>query len=136
MPSNVENSWGNKNSSAAEVTGDVNATIEGISLTNFSKIGSLTNLAPSTKTTIVSQVFVASTLENVAMLSVSGTGYAKYFFAINGVDVDIRRTGPDLNLTFDFTGAPYSLSIGDVVDVRVEHFNVSNQDFDATIYGY
>ena len=134
--SDVENSWGNKSETDAIVTGDVNATIEGISLTNFHKLGSLTNLAPSTKTTIVTQVFILGTLENVAMLSVSGTGYAKYFFAINGIDVDIRRSGPDLNLTYDFTGAPYALLAGDVVDVRVEHFNASNQDFDATIYGY
>ena len=137
MPSNVKEGWGNKSTTDATVEGgDINATIEGISLTNFSKIGSLTSIAPSTKSTIVSQVYILGTLENVAMLSVSGTNYAKYFFAINGVDVDIRRTGPALNLTYDFTGAPYALSSGDVVDVKVEHFNAANQDFDATIYGY
>ena len=135
--SDVENSWGNKHDTDATVEGgDINATIEGISLTNFSKIGSLTSIAASTKSTIVSQVYILGTLENIAMLSVSGTNYAKYFFAINGVDVDIRRTGPSLNLTYDFTGAPYALASGDVVDVKVEHFNPGSQDFDATIYGY
>ena len=110
--------------------------VNGISVTNFSKTGSLTALAPSTKTTIVSQVFSAGVFENVVILSVSATNYAKFFFAINGTDVDVRRTGPDLNLSFDFTGAPFSLTAGDLVDVKVEHFNAGNIDVEATIYGY
>jgi hypothetical protein len=137
MPSNVKEGWGNKSTTDATVEGgDINATIDGISLTNFSKIGSLVSIAPSVKTTIVSQVYILGTFENAVMLAVSGTGYAKYFFAINGVDIDIRRTGPALNLMFDFTGAPYALSVGDVCDIKVEHFNAGNQDFDGTIYGY
>ena len=38
MPTNVAEGWGNKSTTDAEVTGDVNANIEGISLTNFSKV--------------------------------------------------------------------------------------------------
>jgi hypothetical protein len=137
MPSNVKEGWGNKSTTDATVEGgDINATIEGISLTNFNLLASIVNIAPSVKTTIVSQVYVLGTFENVAMLSVSGTGYAKFFFVRNGVDVDIRRTGPNLNLTYDFTGAPYALAVGDICEIKVEHFNAANQDFDGTIYGY
>jgi len=110
--------------------------VQGISIITFNKPGSVAAVAPSVKTTIVSQVYVASTIENVPLISVSGTNYAKWFFAINGSDIDIRRTGPDLNLDFNFTGAPFSLTPGDVVDVKVEHFNAGAEDFEATIYGY
>jgi hypothetical protein len=110
--------------------------VEGISIINFNKIGSITGIAPSTKTTIVSQVFSGGVFENISIVSVSGTNYAKFFLAINGTDVDIRRTGPNLNLVFDYTGSPFALTSGDVVDIKVEHFNAGTEDFDATIYGY
>ena len=119
------------------VTGDVNAVIEGISLTNFNVNAGITNIASATKTTILTQSFILGIFQNLAMISVSGDDYAKFFFTKNGVDIDIRRTGPDRNLTFDFTGAPYKLVLGDVVDIKVEHFNTGTPlDFDATIYGY
>jgi hypothetical protein len=117
-------------------TDPVYVVVEGISIITFNKPGTVTAIAPSTKTTIVSQVYTATTFENVVIISVSGTNYAKYFFSVNGSDKDIRRSGPDLNLTYDFTGAPFALAPGDVVDVKVEHFNAGNEDFEATIYGY
>jgi hypothetical protein len=127
------------------ITGDVNASIdstvpvnvEGISLTKYRKQGAITDLSHSTKTTIVTQSFVAGTFENLVMISCSGEDYAKFYLVINTVDVDVRRTGPDRNLQFDFTGAPLKLAIGDVVEIKVEHFFTGDLlDFDATIYGY
>jgi hypothetical protein len=115
----------------------VSATIEGISLTEYNKVGSVSNVAENTKTTIVSQVYVAGTFENLTLVSVSGEDYAKFFVSINTVDIDIRRSGPDRNVEFTYTGAPYALSPGDVVDIKVEHYNAGQLvDFDATIYGY
>jgi hypothetical protein len=112
-------------------------TIEGISLTEYNKVGSVTNVAATTKTTILTQAFVSGTFENLTMVSVSGEDYAKFFITINAADVDIRRSGPDRNITFDYSGAPYKLVSGDVVDVKVEHFHTGDLlDFDATIYGY
>ena len=110
--------------------------VQGISIITFNKPGSITGIAPSTKTTIVSQVFVADSIENVPLLSASGTNYAKYFFQINAIDIDIRRAAPSYNVEFNFTGAPFSLKGGDIVSIAVEHFNAGNEDFDATIYGY
>jgi len=123
----------------SQISGDVDATatIEGISLTKYSKVGSVTNVADNTKTTIVTQSYVAGTFENLTEVSVSGEDYAKYFVTIGVTDMDIRRTGPDRNLTFDFKGAPYELSPGDIVSIKVEHYNIGDLvDFDATIYGY
>jgi hypothetical protein len=114
----------------------VYVVVEGISIITFRKIGSVTGIAGSTKTTIVSQTYTANTFENVVMVSVSGTNQAKFFFTINGVDVDIRRSAPGYNLQFDFTGSPYALLPGDVVDIKVEHFGGGSEDFEATIYGY
>ena len=123
----------------SQISGDVDATatIEGISLTEYNKVGSVSNVAEATKTTIVSQAYVAGTFENLTLVSVSGEDYAKFFVSINTADIDIRRSGPDRNVTFTYTGAPYALNPGDVVDIKVEHFNAGQLvDFDATIYGY
>lgn len=111
--------------------------VDGISVTNFNTTATATNVAESTKTTILTQAFVDGTFENLVIISVSGEDYAKFFFTLNGSDIDIRRTGPDRNLVYDFTGAPVSLVSGDIIDVKVEHFNVGETpDFEATIYGY
>jgi len=111
--------------------------VDGISVTTFNSPGSVTNVPDTTKTTILTEAFSVGVFENLVMVSVSGEDYAKYFLTLNGVDIDIRRTGPDRNLTFDFTGAPLALVSGDIVDVKVEHFvPASLIDFEATIYGY
>ena len=110
--------------------------VQGISIISYNKTGSLSALAASTKTTIVSDVYLGGTITTVPLVSVSATGYAKYFFQINGSDVDIRRTGPDLNLDFNYTGAPFALTPGDIVSVAVEHFNGGTIDVEGTIYGY
>jgi len=111
--------------------------VQGISITTFNKTGAVANVPDATKTTILTQAFVSGTFEKLVLASVSGEDYAKFYLTINGTDIDIRRTGPDRNLTFDFTGAPLALTTGDVIDIKVEHFNVGDLlDFEATIYGY
>jgi len=122
---------------SGDPTDPLSVIVEGISLTNFETHASVSNVADNTKTTILTQAFVAGTFENLVIISVSGDDYAKYFFTLNGTDIDIRRSGPDRNLQFDFTGAPYELVSGDTVDIKVEHFVIGElYDFDATIYGY
>jgi hypothetical protein len=112
-------------------------TVDGISLTDFNVTGSVTNVAASTKTTILTQAYSAGVFENLTQVSVSGEDYAKFFITLNGSDIDIRRSGPDRNVEFNYTGAPYKLNPLDVVDIKVEHFNTGSLvDFDATIYGY
>ena len=124
-----------------QVTGTIDdpiyVVVKGISVITYNTNGGVLNVPDTTKTTLLSQSYVATTFENLVMVSVSGDDYAKFFLTLNGSDIDIRRTGPDRNLTFDFTGAPLSLSPGDIVDIKVEHFNIGSLvDYEATIYGY
>jgi len=134
--SDVENSWGNKSDTDAVVTGDVNATIEGVSLISFVTGGSAAGVADTTKTTILSATYSAS-FNNIALISCSGQDYAKYYLTLNTVDIDIRRSGPERNVEFDFKSNPLGLSSGDIVDIKVEHFFTGESlDFEATIYGY
>ena len=136
MPSNVEEGWGNRSTTDAEVTGDVNATIEGVALISFAVKGAATNVPATTKTTILSATYSTS-FNNIALISCSGQDYAKYFLTLNATDIDIRRSGPERNLVFDFKSNPLGLQSGDVVDIKVEHFFTGDLlDFEATIYGY
>lgn len=112
-------------------------TVEGIALSSVAATGSVTNIADNTLTTIVTVAFSAGVFENLAIVSVSGDDYAKYYLVLNTVTIDTRRSGPDRNLQFDFTGAPLALVSGDVIDIKVEHFSVGQLlDFDSTVYGY
>ena len=121
MPSNVKEGWGNKSTTDAEVTGDVNATIEGVALISFAVKGTATSVPAATKTTILSATYSAS-FNNIALISCSGQDYAKFYLTLNTADIDIRRSGPQRNLQFDFKSNPVGLSTGDVIDVKVEHF--------------
>lgn len=112
-------------------------TIEGIALITYNLPGSVANVPDATKTTILTVNYTLGTIENIALISCSGEDYAKFYMTVNGVDIDIRRTGPSRNLEFNFTGAPFALNFGDIVDIKVEHFNTGSLvDFDATLYGY
>jgi hypothetical protein len=111
--------------------------VEGISVTTYFFEDSVTGVTPSpTEATILTQAFVAGTFENIVLAEVSGTNYAKYRLKVNGAVIATKRTGPELNLSFDFTGAPFALTTGDSVTITVEHFNVGNIDCDASIFGY
>jgi len=137
MPSNIKEGWGNKSSTDAEVTGDVDATINGIALTTYISPGSVASVTDNTKTTIHTVSFIAGTFENLVIISVSGSTHGKYFFTLNTVDQDVRRTMPSRNLEFDYTGGPIKLVLGDTIDVKVIHYNVGVlEDFEATVYGY
>jgi hypothetical protein len=120
MPSNIEEGWGNKS----------------VALISFSTNGIATNVPASTKTTILTATYSAS-FNNIALISCSGQDYAKFYLVLNTVDIDIRRSGPSSNVEYDFKSNPLGLSTGDVIDIKVEHFNTGQLlDFEATIYGY
>jgi hypothetical protein len=111
-------------------------TISGISLTKFNSTGSASML-DSVVTTIHTQVYVTGSFENLTLVTASGSTNAVYTLFKNTVKFDTRRSLPGRNVTFDFTGAPLELSVGDVIDVKAEHFNSGVvESFDATIYGY
>lgn len=119
-----------------QISGNIHATIEGMALSSYKASGSATNVPSATLTTIMTQPY-SLTFNNISIISVSGQDYAKFFLVINSIVLDTRRSGPDRNLTFDYTSNPLKLSPGDVVDIKVEHyFTGSLLDFEATIYGY
>lgn len=119
----------------SQITGGV--TVNGVSTISFKSAATATSVTASTKTTILTAVFAAGSFTNIALVSVSGQDYAKYYLTLNGSDIDIRRSGPDRNLQFDFKSNPLNLVSGDTVDIKVEHFFTAELlDFEATIYGY
>jgi len=109
--------------------------VQGISVTTFFTEDSIAAAAAPGPNTIVTQAFVATTFENIVLVQGSGTNYAKYLLKVNGAVISTKRSGPDYNIDFDFTGAPYALTIGDVVTVEEEHTS-GTIDFEATIFGY
>jgi len=113
-----------------------NVTVDGVALSSSKATGTANNVPASTLTTILTKTADAS-LTNISIVSVSGEDYAKYTLVINATTIDIRRSGPARNLQFDFTANPLKTNLGDVIDVKVEHFFSGDLlDFDATIYGY
>lgn len=113
-----------------------NVTVDGVALSSSKAIGTASNVPAATLTTILTKV-ADSSLTNISIVSVSGDDYAKYTLVINSITIDIRRSGPDRNLQFDFTANPLKTTLGDVIDIKVEHFFAGDLlDFDATIYGY
>lgn len=135
MPSDVQEGWGNKTSTDAEVTGDVDATIDGIGIITYFNRDSKPGSA-SGETTIVSDVYQAGTFQNFVLGVVSaGDGYAFYRFKKNGVILQELTTGPGYNERFDFIGAPVVLQVGDTISITGEH-NTGSRDYYASIFGY
>lgn len=136
MVTRIRPGWSDIDTSATVTGGEIDTNITGVSLISFVTGGTATSVPATTKTTILTATYSA-TFNNIALISVSGQDYAKFFLTLNTVDIDTRRSGPDRNLEFDFKSNPLGLSSGDVVDIKVEHFFTSDLlDFEATIYGY
>ena len=114
----------------------VYVVVAGRAVTTFFNEDSLTS-APASPTvnTIVTQAYVAGTFENLVLVQVSATNYSKYLLKVNGVVISTKRSGPDYNIDFDFTGAPYELITGDVVTVEAIH-QAGLLDYEATIFEY
>ncbi len=121
------------------VTGEegdpVYVIVEGISITTFFVEDSIAAAAAATLNTIVTQAFVAGTFEKLVLIQASATNYSKYLLKVNGIIVSTKRSGPDYNIDFDFTGAPFELTIGDTVTIEEIHAS-GTLDAEATIFGY
>jgi len=121
---------------SGDITDPLYVIVQGISITTFYKEGSLASaVASPTVNTIVTQAFSLGVFEKLVLVQASATNYAKYFLKVNGAVVSTKRSGPDYNIEFDFTGAPFELITGDVVTVEAEHAT-GTVDYEATIFGY
>jgi len=119
---------------AAFIEGEM--AVRGVSAVTYKGVGTANNVADGVRTTIFS-VVADDLLLNITNVVVSGEAYAKYFLVYNAADLDVRRSGPDRNLEFDFKGSAWELNYGDIIDVQVEHSVTSELlNFGCTVYGY
>lgn len=101
----------------------------------FHKSDTKLTLADNTPGTAVSQSFVASSFEKLVIIRFSGTARALWTLELNGSVIEEFRTEARNGL-WDWRGASFVLTAGDLVAVKVEHFrNGQFEDFRATIYG-
>ncbi len=97
--------------------------------------GTAAAVAATSKTTIVTLV-ASLKVQFITKIVLSGHDYAKFFLTVDSVDESIKRSGPDRTLEWDFTN-PFSIAIGSVVDIKVEHFATGETPtFEATIWGF
>ena len=115
----------------SQVTGDI-ATVD--APVSPSVVGSVTSVGAATLTTVAT--LTANGVNRVTKVSCSGDDYAKFTLFINTALKDTRRSGTDRNTDFTFE-SPLTLTAGDVLDVKVEHYHVGDTlNFEATIYGF
>lgn len=97
-------------------------------------VGSQSGVSDNVLTTLIT--LTANGIDRLVQISCSGTAYAKFQLFINTVLKETRRSGPDRNLYFLYNH-PIELTSGDVVDLKVTHYNVGETaDFEATVYGF
>ena len=108
-------------------------TTDGIPISAVA-VGAKPGISDNILTTITTMV--ANGANRIAMISCSGSAYAKFTVYINTILKETKRSGPERNVVFNYNH-PLTLSVGDVVDIKVEHFNVGLlEDFEATIFGF
>lgn len=106
----------------------VSAGLLPVDIASFSAI---TGVADSIETTIDTYVLVGD--ETIGDIVIGGTDYARFNIYINTVLQFVLRSGParQCNLSLQ---RPLQLLAGDVIDVKVIHFNIGvSADFESTI---
>lgn len=97
--------------------------------------GSITGIASSTLSTIVTYTNTSGSQESVSRVAGSGTVPAIYLLVLNTVTIEEQRSGPDYKVNFAFNG-PLKLDNGDILELKVRHgFATTTRDFQSSIYG-
>ena len=96
----------------------------------------VTSVPGSTETTIVT-LAAAPAGDNhfLTQINASGQVYGKYRVFFNSTLKYVLRGGSDRNAFLLFT-FPVRVPDGEAVDVKVEHFASTTEDFEATITGF
>ena len=97
------------------------------------KFSAITGVADNVETTVASYTTLGE--ETIGDIVTSGTSYARYNIYVNTILQFVIRSGPSrqANLVLN---RPLQLSIGDIVDVKVIHYNTdATDDFETTILG-
>lgn len=108
--------------------------LEEIFLKSISDVlqGSAVLVPSSSETTILTLNALQS--HRVVKISCSGDSYAKYSIYKNTILTETKISAPNYAIDFKFD-YPFVLEIGDILDVKVEHFYAGDQiNFDSTIY--
>lgn len=128
------------NKLAVNPDGSINVVVGGAggSQATVSTFNSVTSVAASVSTTIVTYTVPALKTARLQRLEVSGTNIAQYDVLVNNVLQARRRTyfGAPLNETFDFTAEVdlgFKLNSGDVVKINVIHQRPDLGDFEGRI---
>lgn len=96
-------------------------------------VGSQTSVPASSLTTLAT--YTATQDRKITRISCSGTVYAKFQLFKNTVLIETKRSGPERSIDFVFS-VPVSILNGDIIDVKVTHYNTSlMEDFETTVYG-
>lgn len=108
----------------------VSAGISPVVVLEFSAI---TGVANNIETTIATYALIGD--ETIGNIVCGGTSYARYNIYINTILQFVVRSGPMRQANLDLN-RPLQLSTGDVIDVKVIHYNTdATDDFEATILG-
>lgn len=92
---------------------------------------SITGVADSIETTIDSYTLTGD--ETIGDIVMGGTDYARFNIYVNTVLQFVLRSGPTRQCNLSLQ-RPLELLAGDVVDVKVIHYNTGiNADFESTI---
>jgi len=93
----------------------------------------ITGVANSIETTIATYTTVGN--ETISDILISGTSYARFNVYLNTVLRFVIRSGPSRQANLSIQ-RPLQLGVGDVIDVKVIHYNTdATDDFEATILG-
>lgn len=93
----------------------------------------ITGVADSIETTIVSYTALGD--ETVSDILIGGTSYARFNVYLNTVLSFVIRSGPSRQANLSIQ-RPLQLTTGDVIDVKVIHYNTdATDDFEATVLG-
>ena len=105
----------------------------GISPVDVLVFGSQSAVPDTTETTVAS--YTALGEETIGDIMMGGTSYARFNIYLNTVLSFVVRSGPQRHIDLLF-GRPWQLSVGDVVDVKVIHYNTDDtDDFEVTVLG-
>jgi len=97
--------------------------------------GNATVVPSTTITTVVTHTVVGSTLY-LDGFQLTGQVDGEITFVINTlIKMKIRSAEMDRNGVMIFP-APIKLTVGDIVDVKIEHFDTGTFTFNATLFGH
>lgn len=93
--------------------------------------GAVPAIGGSTETTLLTHVAAGD--ERLVRVIASGSDWAVYRLYLNAAVVAEMRSSPGLNVYFEMN---LPLSLGQVVDVKVEHFQPVTVDCNCTYLGF